>query len=514
MSKWIILTLTLIITLLSTSSLSAIDYNVGPSQPLASIGAVPWESLVAGDRVRIHYKSTPYYEKWVVCGAGTVNSPIIVEGVPNGSGVLPVISGENAVTRLSLDFWSEGRGIIKVGGSSLPADTATYIIIRNLEIKSGRPAYSFTDDAGAGGVYGSNCAAIFIEKGSNIVIENCILRDCGNGLFAASQAAEVMVNACYIYDNGIDSSIFEHNNYTEADGITFQFNYFGPLRTNCPGNNLKDRSTGLVVRYNWIESGNRQLDLVDSSNLNGHADYGETFVYGNILVEHEGDGNSQIIHFGGDSGTTANYRGHLYFYHNTVVSTRTGNTTFIRLSTNSQVCTAYNNILYVSEAASLLAMVDSDGDLNLGANFIKPGWKDTHGTLNGNIYIDHANIEETDPGFDNEAGKNYRIIDTSTCVDKGVSLPAACLPDDKPVYHYIKHRLAQNRSVRGSGPDIGAYEYYEPSDDKDNDNDSGVTIGCMPASRSASQSVLFVLFFAACVMLFMLRVTRHSFAVR
>ena len=75
-------------------------------------------------------------------------------------------------------------------------------------------------------------------------MRNCALHDCGNGFFASSQSSDVIVEGCQIYDNGIEGSIYEHNNYTEARGIIFQFNHFGPLRTGCPGNNLKDRSAG------------------------------------------------------------------------------------------------------------------------------------------------------------------------------------------------------------------------------------------------------------------------------
>ena len=58
--------------------------------------------------------------------------------------------------------------------------------------------------------------------------------------------------------------------------------------------------------------------------------YRKTFVYGNILIEPEGAGNSQIVHYGGDSGDASIYRkGTLYSYNNTVVSTRTGNTTSV-----------------------------------------------------------------------------------------------------------------------------------------------------------------------------------------
>jgi len=65
--------------------------------------------------------------------------------------------------------------------------------------------------------------------------------------------------------------------------------------------------------------------------------YHTTFVYGNVLVEHDDDGNSQILHYGGDSGDESIYRkGTLYFYNNTIVSERAGNTTLMHLSTNEE----------------------------------------------------------------------------------------------------------------------------------------------------------------------------------
>ena len=104
---------------------------------------------------------------------------------------------------------------------------------------------------------------MFIEKGAHIVVRNCILDDNGNGLFIANGTSDVLVEGNSIYGNGNSGSIYEHNTYTEALGIVYQYNHFGPLCANCLGNNLKDRSAGTVVRYNWIEAGNRQLDLVD-----------------------------------------------------------------------------------------------------------------------------------------------------------------------------------------------------------------------------------------------------------
>src|SRR5207245_3371648 len=94
--------------------------------------------------------------------------------------------------------------------------------------------------------------------------------------------------------------------------------------------------------------------------------YRETFVYGNVLIEPDAAGNRQIAHYGGDSGATANYRkGTLYFYNNTLVSTRTDRTTLLRLSTNEEACDFRNNIAYVTAVGNTLALLDDTGVLNM-----------------------------------------------------------------------------------------------------------------------------------------------------
>src|SRR5262245_36035423 len=120
--------------------LAATTYEVGPGKPLASIGAVPWENLQAGDLVLIYWQSTPYKEKWVLCRQGTSANPITVRGVPGPQGQLPVIDGNGATTRTTLNYWNEVRGLLKIGGANVPADTVPqYIVIENLEFRSARP---------------------------------------------------------------------------------------------------------------------------------------------------------------------------------------------------------------------------------------------------------------------------------------------------------------------------------------------------------------------------------------
>jgi hypothetical protein len=292
------------------------------------------------------------------------------------------------------------------------------------------------------------------------------MRDCGNGFFVASSdslaSRNILIEGNYIYDNGNEGSIFEHNVYTAAIGITFQYNRFGPLRLNCPGNNLKDRSAGLVVRYNWIEGGNRQLDLVDgedSSLIRNDPNYRETFVYGNILIEPAGAGNRQIAHYGGDSGTTTNYRkGWLYFYNNTLVSTRTDRTTIFRLSTNEEQCDFRNNIVYVTAAGNTLSLLDETGQLYLSRNWFKPGRVNSFSTFTGLVSDDGSSVTGTAPGFVSEAAQDYTLASASTCINAGTVLHVNVFPENNLVSQYVKHQSGQARPVN-STLDIGAYEF-------------------------------------------------------
>jgi hypothetical protein len=443
----------------------ATDYDVGPGQPLAAIGEVPWESLAAGDRVFIHWRAAPYLEKWVVNVEATAGEPLLIRGVLGPNGERPVIDGRDAVTRLALDYWNEERGVLKIGGSSVPPDgLSAHVVIENLEIRSARPPFTFTDDAGVERPYVDNAASIYVEKATNLTVRNCELHDSGNGLFIGAfdgLTRDIVIERNDIHDNGNSSSAFHHNTYTSAIGILYQFNRFGPLRAGADGNNLKDRSAGLVVRYNWIEGGNRQLDLVeaDDAEVIDHPDYRATHVYGNVLIEPDGAGNSQIGHYGGDGGDPSRYRkGTLHFYNNTVISTRSGNTTLLRLSTNDEAADVRNNILYVTAGGDRLAMLDETGHLTLRHNWTKPGWVDSHGTLAGTIDDDGSGVTGADPGFVDEGTQDYHLEADSGPVDAGTTLHPDVLPEHPVLHHYVKHLLDESRPADET-LDIGAFEH-------------------------------------------------------
>jgi hypothetical protein len=470
----------------ASTTLLAADYHVGDGQPLATISAVPWQSLLPGDTVWIHWRATPYREKWVIGREGLSGSPISVRGVPGPAGQRPVIDGENATTPPQLNFWNEGRSVIKVGGSNTPSnDVARWIVIEGLDVRGARAPNMYTGDDNLVHTYSQNAAAIHIELGEHITIRNCIIRDSGNGLFVSSAdenvSRDILIEGNYIHSNGNSGSIFEHNTYTAAIGIVYQYNRFGPLLADAGGNNLKDRSAGQVVRYNWIEGGNRQLDLVDAEDstlIRDDPAYHRTDVYGNVLIEPAGAGNKQIIHYGGDSGTLADYRkGFLYLYHNTIISTRTDSTTLMRLSSNDEHCDARDNIIYVTTAGNALALLDSSGVLDFKKNWLKPGYVSSFGGLTGTINNDGTSITGALPGFVDFAGQDFTLAAGSACLDVAIAVNPAVLPDGAITRQYVRHQSSEPRAVNGAASDIGAIERMPPAcvGDLDCDGDRDLT---------------------------------------
>jgi hypothetical protein len=449
------------VVLCAASSLEAREYRVGPEQELSRPEQVPWEALQPGDVVTIQWRAEPYHAKWVLGVRGTKEKPITVRGEPGPKGELPVFDADGAMTPAQLDFWSGARGIIKVGGSNNPPNvTPAWIVIEGLDLRGARPGRHFFGREGLT-PYSDAASAVFIEKGEHITVRSCQMHDCANGFFTAAETSEILIEGCRIYDNGIEGSSYQHNNYTESAGIVFQFNQFGPLREGCGGSNLKDRSAGTVIRYNTIEGGNRQIDLVEAQEgeaIKSDPRYASAYVYGNVLIEREGDGNNQIIHFGGDSGPEEDFRpGPLWFYHNTVVSKRKGTTTLLRLSTSRQSAEVFDNVLWVEETGRKLAILDETGDARLHNNWLKPGWKNCHGELQGAV-IPSSNVESEDVGFRAAATNDFRLTETSKARGIGCALPVAIAEDQPVKWELVPPQSFRKRAAEGP-PDAGAFQF-------------------------------------------------------
>lgn len=461
----------------------AVDYHVGPNQAFNSIGAVPWTGLAPGDTVYIHWRTEPYREKIFISNSGTADQPIRVLGVAGPEGQLPVVDGENATTSTQFKYPYPGtpaRGLVAFSRSQAELDgyKPKYITIDSLELRNAAPPYTFKDAQGNAVPYQANAASVFIERAENITISNCTITGSGNGLFVASndsepfQSREILVQGNYIYGNGNVNSDRHHNVYTEAIGITYEFNHFGPLRPGAFGNNLKDRSAGTVIRYNWIENGAQQLDLVDAEGSYPQAlkdpRYRTTLVYGNVFIN--AVTNASVVHYGGDTGAPEIYRkGTLHFYHNTVIVRSDQRvrwrTALFRLDTNDESADVRNNIFYnVADVPGAplneLSFLVVSGKAQLGVNWISEGWlrsrsgADAEGTVTGAENL----ITGTDPGFTSFASGDYSLKPESPCVDKAMPRAEALAQDFEVVKQYVLHQKSTARIRAGAALDLGAFE--------------------------------------------------------
>lgn len=187
-----------------------------------------------------------------------------------------------------------------------------------------------------------------------------------------------------------------------------------------------------------------------------HIERNRIFVYGNVLVEPDGAGNSQIVHYGGDSGDLSIYRkGMLHFFHNTVVSQRSGNTTLLRLSTDDETADVRDNLLYVTAAGSRLALLDGSGTLLLSHTWTKPGWVESH-SGGADVVDAGGNRTGSDPGFRDFAAQDFRLLPGAGPADAGAALHPEALPEHAVARQYEKHQSTAAR-VDAGAPDLGAF---------------------------------------------------------
>ncbi len=468
---------------------SGTDHPVGPGKEYERIGDVPWERLRAGDTVRIHHRAEPYREKIMVGGVGRADAPIRVCGVRGPNGELPVIDGDGATTRPSMEYPYEGhqvRGLVVIGKphSAPYRQQPEHIVIEHLEIRNAAEGKSFVDRKGNKTPWAGNAAGVFLQRGSHVTIRGCNIHDNGNGMFLGTMGSEelsqdVLIEANHIHSNASPKDWYEHNVYNEVSGVVYQYNHFGPPKKGDRGTlgaNIKERSAGVVIRYNWIEDGAHLIDLVDSQeardpNVKDPA-FHESWVYGNVLVRGK-EASGSMVHYGGDSGLYDTYRkGTLHFHHNTVIIKNAAHpdwqsTQLFELSTNDEKLDMRNNVVWAEAKPTdtrpvvLLGARDGvvSGVAELSGNWLSDGVAAFDGfpgkpyqrkaTLTGI----EASLRGSDPGFADKTKLELWPAAGSALLGKGAAIPG----DRHPVgMQYVLHGKAEQRPA-ATPPTIGAF---------------------------------------------------------
>lgn len=330
---------------------------------------VPWLSLNPCDTIKIYAKPNlqAYNNALFIAARGAPNKFIEIIGVPDAAGNKPIFDGNNASMPLNAGMPAvfNGMGMIMVAppdSSVAPAGYKPgYIRISGFKVINSKEKTTtgalnyYTNLSGAkvqwdgasGGIYGNGV--------EHLVVDNNELAYNGWGLFVNSspsystvladqrwQSRDLLVTHNYFHDNGsVTYPNGTHNSYTEVIGSTYEYNYYdSPLVAAYP-DAMKERSSGIVVRYNYFHNGQTIIDLRDpQSNQDferlqidflGAPLASMAFIYSNTIVVDSSDfnfGDPPIIVGYGDGGnpnnpSTNNHQvryGNLFFYNNKVIS--------------------------------------------------------------------------------------------------------------------------------------------------------------------------------------------------
>lgn len=487
--------------------LLAATYDAGPGQPYTTLAAVPWSALAPGDTVNIHYQAGGYHEVILLANSGVPNAPITLNGVPDPvTGALPVLDGQNAVTATNLPWNdpalnSQGVVVVSRAGSEPVGDIPSWIVIQNLHIQNASPDYTLTQADGTVASFDPTAAAIFVEYAQHFVIKGCELNGSGNGFFCGSKnnttnqlSASVLVEHCWIHDNGYPDNYEGDNLNTEAEGLTVQYCLLGPLRADASGDTMIDRSSGTVLACNQImvgPNGGMAFWFSQTANAIGIIDadpaYRTNFVYGNVFFNPSNSTSQELFRYDSQNIQAAPRNGTLYFYNNTVVNAADQswryNTGLFALPTEAEaqqwnlhdVLDCRNNIFANVPATAggtppqLYFLSSDDSTVNLGTNWISPGFQYYQlpyqsnlffGTITGtNQLLIGDQQGRNNPGFVNVTATNFYLLSSSLAIDAaGPQSPAVLASPYNVTAEYVHPTGSQVKQVNGLGLDLGAFE--------------------------------------------------------
>jgi len=340
--------------------------------------------------------------------------------------------------------------------------------------------------------------AIYAEFAQHFVVQGCVLDHSANGLFCGSLnndvnevSADVLVQNCWIHDNGYPGNFNGNDLTTECEGLRVQYCLLGELRPGADGDLITDRSSGTVLAYNefivdgaafWFSSTENGVGVIDADPA-----YRTSFVYGNIFYNPTNSTTEELFLYDAVYFQNSPRNGTLFFYNNTVVnqasSSERYNTSLFSLPTD-EVAEAWNlhdtvdcrNNLFATVAPNGgsstggMTLLNSDaGTINLGTNWISPGFQyyelpyqsnTFFGVITGtNQLLIGDQTGRNNPGFVNVAATNFQLLSSSRAIDAaGPQAPAVWASPYNVVDQYVFPTNGQLRIVNGLQMDLGAFE--------------------------------------------------------
>ena len=484
--------------------LAAATFEVGPAQTYTNLGAVPWTGLQPGDTVNIHYQAGGYHEVILLCNSGTASAPITIKGIPDpATGSLPVIDGHNALTATNVPWGDSSlntQGVIVVAPSSAQpyGYIPSWLVIQNLAVRDADPTNTVTQSDGVAAPFDITAGAVYVEFAQHIILRGCELGHAANGLFCGSLnndinelSADVLVEHCWIHDNGFPGNFNGNDLTTECQGIRVQFCLLGPLRPAASGDLITDRSSGTVLAYNEFIVDGAAFWLANTENGVGTIDadpaYHTNFVYGNIFYNPTNSSAEELFLYDALYFQNSPRNGTLFFYNNTVVNQASSaeryNTSLFSLpdQQTSQYWNLHdtvdcrNNIFATlppnggGSAGGLILLNSDAGTVTLGTNWFSPGFQYYELPYQSNTFFgsftgtnqlligDKQGLNN--PGFVNVAASNFQLLSSSRTIDAaGPQAPTVLASPFNVVSQYVVSTNGQTRIVNGLRMDLGALE--------------------------------------------------------
>lgn len=508
---------------------NALDFEVGPDKPYTDINQVPWELLLPGDRVFIHYRATPYKRTIVINSSGTADAWIEVIGVRDPvTGAMPVLDGDGAICALGqhTDVY-DGAALIAFGHMTtgvygmVEGAKPRFIHVTGLELRNAHPTKTRTRKTGVTSPWGEFGSAFYGIGFDNVCIQGNRMHHCGLGIFVNSILAERFqsrnLHICnnWFYECSSVGSYSTHSAYSEAIGTIYEHNYIQRVMAGSNGDTVKDRSVGVVFRYNYIEVSANGIALRDPSSENpnqngwleaqavdsiGELMINSAFVYGNTFISRQSAPQSIVVT--GD-GANAEYRqGSLYFYSNVVASIVDGASGYTGIyynpyriplfglpSTRSPITVvARNNLFYTDKAteggvAPQFGIFYWQGLADFQSNWINDYLDTAYDTayvttlargqqFNG-AGLGGLTESSVSPGFTGLNVADFSLLPSSPFFGLNAALPSAAVARDltpvrrsvmypfdiAPVPSMVAPPIITGNQVRGNTLSVGGYAF-------------------------------------------------------
>lgn len=428
-------------------------YEVGPTRTYTTLQALlAAHTLAPGDVVNVDY-SASYPAGVTFTSSGTAADPIIIHGIPNGSGLRPVI--KSAINSTAAP-------------NNVHFKYADHYVFENFEIDG-----SANQGNGWNGTAGT-FRCIF-HQGDGITLRNLYIHDCpAHGLASADDGSGSLTleYSEFARSGGSDN---HHPIYAETDPINhpnavFRMQYCY-IHDGVGGNLVKSRAERNEIYYNWIEESTyHDLELIGWDSSDAPPRPMNSDVVGNVIYQPSvGLLDTTAVRIGHDwvepSGLPGSH-GRYRFVGNTFVLFSGTTAAVIKAEGALESVEMHDNVFY-SPGTALRILQDNASDpaqWTTGSAQIagSQNWATTGSTVPTQWT---GTTLGSSPGF--TGASDFHPVSTSPLVDHGTtsapSFPAFPFPN--PLYPpgfvppaRTATTTATARPVVGT-LDIGAYEY-------------------------------------------------------